>query len=417
MLVSFQAIVIALLLVATVSAFTVTGDLANIDVVKIDGVKANGNDIAVEAGDTVSVKVYFNSLVNASDVRVKAEIEGDKVDVEDRTSSFDVEDGKRYSKTLTLKIPYELKDVLSDDLDLSIKVWNGDYKSEIEDITLRVQRPTYNADVKSVNTPQAVEAGDKIPVDVVLKNMGYNDLDDVYVTASISALGIERTSYFGDLVAIECNKDSSAEENYGVDIDRKCDEDDEDTVSGRLYLEVPFGSEEGIYTLEVEVTNDDTSTTIVKQIVISNDFADNVIVTSSSASASAGENAEYSLLIVNPTNKLKVYRVVSGSSDDLSTSVDDSVIAVTAGSSKTVKVTASSSVEGEYDFTVDVISGDEIVGTVNLALTVEGGSSVNSPIVILTVILAIIFLVLLVVLIVLIGKKPEKSEEFGESYY
>ncbi|HDK42612.1 MAG TPA: hypothetical protein ENG87_04480, partial [Candidatus Pacearchaeota archaeon] len=348
MLVSFQAIVIALLLVATVSAFTVTGDLANIDVVKIDGVKANGNDIAVEAGDTVSVKVYFNSLVNASDVRVKAEIEGDKVDVEDRTSSFDVEDGKRYSKTLTLKIPYELKDVLSDDLDLSIKVWNGDYKSEIEDITLRVQRPTYNADVKSVNTPQAVEAGDKIPVDVVLKNMGYNDLDDVYVTASISALGIERTSYFGDLVAIECNKDSSAEENYGVDIDRKCDEDDEDTVSGRLYLEVPFGSEEGIYTLEVEVTNDDTSTTIVKQIVISNDFADNVIVTSSSASASAGENAEYSLLIVNPTNKLKVYRVVSGSSDDLSTSVDDSVIAVTAGSSKTVKVTASSSVEGEY---------------------------------------------------------------------
>ena len=122
-------------------------------------------------------------------------------------------------------------------------------------------------------------------------------------------------------------------------------------------------------------------------------------------------------MIVNPTNKLKVYRVVSGSSDDLSTSVDDSVIAVTAGSSKTVKVTASSSVEGEYDFTVDVISGDEIVGTVNLALTVEGGSSVNSPIVILTVILAIIFLVLLVVLIVLIGKKPEKSEEFGESYY
>jgi preprotein translocase subunit SecG len=44
------------------------------------------------------------------------------------------------------------------------------------------------------------------------------------------------------------------------------------------------------------------------------------------------------------------------------------------------------------------------------------GKAVN-PIVVLTVVLAIIFLVLLVVLIVLIGRKPQKSEEYGESYY
>jgi len=57
----------------------------------------------------------------------------------------------------------------------------------------------------------------------------------------------------------------------------------------------------------------------------------------------------------------------------------------------------------------------ELLYVVNMTKSVDSGSS--SPIVALTVILAIIFVVLLVVLIVLMGKKPEKSEEFGESYY
>ena len=47
----------------------------------------------------------------------------------------------------------------------------------------------------------------------------------------------------------------------------------------------------------------------------------------------------------------------------------------------------------------------------------ESAVSIASPIVVLTIILAIIFIVLLVILIVLLGKKPEKQEEFGESYY
>ncbi len=415
-LVSFQAIVIALLLVVTVSA-TELADPSNV-IIKVDGIEVSDN-VAVIAGETVDVKVYFTSEQNAPDVRIKASIEGDKLDVSGVTSSFDVEDGKRYSKTLTLKVPYELTDVLSDDLSLSVKIWNGDYKTEFEDIALRVQRPTYNADVKSVNVPQNIEAGDNIPVDVVLKNIGYNDLDDVYVTASISELGLKGTSYFGDLVAIECDEDDNAVENYGIDIDRKCNEDDQSTMSGRLYLEVPYSVKDGIYTLEVEVTNDDATSKITKQITVSNNLAENVIATSTKKNAVAGESAEYNLLIVNPTDKVQVYRIVTESNGDLSTSADEAVVAVQAGSSKTVKITASAKTEGEYNFNVDVLSGNDLVDSIALSLKAEKGSLTekNSPIVILTVVLAIIFLVLLVVLIVLIGKKPGKSEEFGESYY
>jgi len=409
-LVSFLAIASVLFLVATVSASDFSVELVEVNDVDVT------NDISVIAGETIKLEVYFDSFVNTSDVKVKAEIEGEKTDIDARTVSFDTESGKRYRKVLTLKVPSELKDELSDDLSLNIKIWNGDYK-ETEDYTLRVQRESYSADVKSISTTQTVEAGELFPVDVVLKNVGYNDLDDVYVTASIPALGVERKSYFGGLVALECDEDvDSTEENYGVEIDRKCNEDDVDTVSGRLYMKLPFSADAGIYTLEVEVTNDDTTMSEVRQVVVENDFTGNVITTSHRKTVASGENAEYNILIVNPTNKLKVYRIVSESSADLSTSASDSVVAVPAGTSKTVKITANAVSEGEYNFDVNVFSGETLVDAVTLSTNVEGKTATN-PIVVLTVILAIIFIVLLIVLIVLMGKKPEKAEEFGESYY
>jgi hypothetical protein len=192
-------------------------------------------------------------------------------------------------------------------------------------------------------------------------------------------------------------------------------DEETDTVSGRIFLEVPYTAKAGIYTLEVKVTNDDVESNFVRQVVVTNDLSENVIVTSTGKTVAVGEDAEYTLLLINPTNDLKVYRVVTEASGEVSSSVDSSVVAVPAGSSKTVTVTAKALSEGEYNFDVNVFSGENFVSKVTLNLKAEG-KSVN-PIVVLTVILAIIFLVLLVVLIVLIGKKPQKSEEFGESYY
>ena len=378
LMVFFLAIVSMFALVATVSAFS--GDLVNSStaVIKVDGVEVvSTSTISVIAGDTVTVKLYFDSLKDASNVRVKAEIEGEKVDVSERTESFDVENGMRYSKTLTLTIPSELKDATSDTIQLSLKVWNADFKSESGDINLRVQRITYNAELKSVSFSQTVEAGETLPVDVVMKNYGYNDLDDLYVTVSISELGVSKTSYFGDLVALE----------------NTSNDEETDTASGRLYVEVPFGAKAGVYTLEVSVLNDDTVTNFAKQIVVNNDFSDGEVI----------RNGE-SLLIVNPTNKLKVYNVVFPESE--------SYVTVSAGSSKTIAVSPSTD---EYAVSVLSMNGDVISSFTFSSADSEG--SMSSPVVALTVILAIVFVVLLIVLVVLIGKKPEKSEDFGESYY
>lgn len=373
LMVSIMAIAFVMSLVVSVSA---ASEIAtNLDIKVNDDLASDF--ISVQAGETITIKVMFNALADASDVTVKAEIEGNKVDSNDLSAPFDVETGLRYSKTLDVEVPYELKDEVSDNVTLTVTVKQGSNFKTVQEYTVRVQRPSYNADVISIVTPNTVEAGESFPVDIVLKNIGYNDLDDVYVTTKISALNsVERTVYFGDLVALE-------------DTD---DDDESTTVNGRINLQMPYNVESGIYVLDIEVSNEDFDVQSSKQIIVENDFPNPVI--------KAGND----LLIVNPTEKLVVYRVVFPESEKF--------VTIDAGSSKTVQVNPDTE-----DYTVNVVDMDgELVNTFTFS-AVEKNASVTSPIVVLTIILAIVFLVLLVVLIVLIGKKPEKAEEFGESYY
>jgi preprotein translocase subunit SecG len=375
-----------------------TTELITVDSLEINGVFESGNeDIGVIAGEDLTITLVFKSLEDASDVRIKASLEGEKIDVEKEIFVGDLEVGKRYSRTLALEVPYELKDQVSDDLSLFVQIWNGDYKTELPEVVLRVQRQAYNADIMSIDAKRAVQAGEIFPVMVVVKNIGYNDLDDLYVTAKIGSLDVEKTGYFGDLVSVEAN-------------------DDEDTTSGILYLQVPYDTKAGEYTLEVKVENEDVEEDASMQIVVTNDFANSVIVTDYRETVAVGEEAEYEIIIANPTNALKVYRIVTESTSSIESSASSEVITVSAGTSKTVKVFAKADSEGEHDFKVDVISGEKIVGSATLTLNAEG-SSITNPVVVLTIILAIIFLVLLGVLIVLITKKPKKVEEYGESYY
>ena len=411
-LVSFLAVFTLVLAIANVQALAVSGDMTSDMTVEVDGTVVGSDTISVTAGETIPVKVWFTSLVYDTDVRFEVRLEGEKVETSAMTPSFDVEEGNKYRKSISILVPYELKDALSDTLDLSIQIDGKDHKSELtNDITLRVQRPSYNPDVKSITVDKSIKAGDSFPVDIVLKNIGYDNLDDVYVTASISALDVNQRSYFGDLVALECDDNAEYSDPLNSDfddlpygegtLDRKCNEDDEDTVAGRLFLKLPYDAKEGVYALEVTITNDDVTTKQTVQVVVENQFETTVFKSGNS------------IWIVNPTDSVVGYRVVPESP----ASVSESVVFVPAGGSKEVQVT--SNANGDYDFSVNVFTmkGD-LVDTMNFKGSANGTqTSETSPIVILTVVLAIVFIVLLVVLIVLIGKKPEKSGEFGESYY
>ncbi|MCK5611662.1 hypothetical protein KAR91_57860 [Candidatus Pacearchaeota archaeon] len=399
-----------LLLVSTVSAST--------DLVSVDLTVINDGETRLIAGETIEVEVWFTANMSDRDVTVTATLDTGREKVEATTAGFRVAENESYKKTLILTVPNELKDELTGEATLEIEFEGKDGESVFE-YTLTVERAQYDSVVKSITVANNVEAGETIPVEFVVKNTGFYDLDDTYVTVSIAELGIEKSMYLGDIFALE-GLQWSEEVIIGtvVRTDYFGDEDNEDTMSGTLYLAVPYTAKAGVYSVDVEVSNDDLTINEVKEIVISNDFsAGNVIVPSSSKTAATGENTEYSLVIVNPTNKLKVYTILAESSESISSTASTTVIAVPAGTSKTVKVSAVASTEGEHAFSVAVTSGD-LTEVVALSLNAEGKSiSAGNPVVVLTIILAIIFLVLLVVLIVLLGKKPEKAEEFGESYY
>lgn len=402
-LVSFLVIASVLFLASTVSA----AELAKSVTVKVDGVTvvddstvpfiSNGKIVSITGGDTVDIEVEFSAvddlpfnddthLNSTSDVKIKAELEGEDVDVIAVSDRFDVvsNDGRTYTKKLSFKVPSDLKDDLIDKtLSLSLRIYNSEFETEVTNIPLTLQRPSYDIAIKSVMTDDSIEAGQLFPVDIVLKNTGFNDLSDLYVTVSVSELNLQKSAYFGDLVSLEddCHDD--------------CDTDKE-TVSGRIFLQVPYNVKSGTYTLEVKAENEDTKSIASKEITISNSVPE--------IAMKSGTN---SLTLLNPTNQLKVYTVKYET-----TSVN---VVIPAASSKDVTINVPTS--GDYNFDVLVLSGEQVLDTVNFTGTGQPATQLTSPVLVLTVILAIVFLVLLVVLVVLITKKPQKTEEFGESYY
>jgi len=388
-------IVLTAVLLLLTSAVTALSDIATITSVKVKGVEVLGTatTVGVVAGDSISVEVVFTALADASDVKLRAELEGVDSDREETVFIGDVEAGKTYIKTLSIEVPYELSDDLSDDVALGLKIWNADFKTELSGIVLRVQREAYKVSVMSLKTIDNIYAGDVFPIDVVLKNVGYNDLDDLYVTMSIPALKVQRTAYLGELTTL-----------------------DDDTTTGRVFLEVPYSAEAGEYALEVTVQNDDLLMTAVQKISVKNEFASNVIATETTKTAKVGEEVVYELLLVNPTDRIKVYRIVPETSMNVLTSASDLIVSVPAELSRTVSLSVKADSEGDHELKVNVFSGDELTGKATLT-TKTSGLAVPNPMVVLTVVLAVIFVVLLGVLIALIAKKPKKQEEFEESYY
>jgi len=400
LLVSLLVVVSMLLLANTVSAASNSYSVS----ASIDDIYAPY--ASVTAGDTIQVKTWviarFDDTDFDRDVTVEVKLDTGKEEARAISEPMVVEAGDIKKVVLNLKVPYELEDELSHKAVLTIEV-NGKEHDFTKTYEINVERPTYSSEIKSVTVSQSIKAGENLPIDVVLKNTGYLKLKDIYVTARISALNLEQTTYFGDMVPIDCNSND-------------CDEDDEDSASGKLTLEIPYNAKAGVYTLEIEASNEDVSNKVVKQIVIENDFPNSVVVPSDKKTVNVGEEAEYELLIVNPTNNVKVYRVVAQKNSDALTTNGDITVAIPAGSSKVVKIIASANSEGEYNFNVNVFSGEELVQEVTLSLEAQGKQTADLTLV-LTIILAIIAIVLIVVLVVLTSKKPAKEEEFGESYY
>lgn len=401
LLVSLAAVLIVAMF-ASIAAAT-QDPFASIQRVTVNGIEFFGSlneTAAVSAGEIVPVRVIFNAESDAVDVRVNARLTG-AGSFSETTERFDVVAGGTYSRLLNIRMPFDIDPDEAISLEVTIENSQNGTADEMT-IPFRVQRASYVVEILSVNKPDQVRAGQSFGIDLVLKNRGRQLAEDTYVRARIPELGVSTTAYFGDL--------SPEDES---------DPDRDDAVERRVYLNVPANARPGLYAIELEAFNSDSSSVRTERVaVVEGGQGNQVISSATSKTLAVGEEKTYSMTIVNAGDTIQVYNLAIDAPQELSVETDDTVVVVPAGSSKTVNLRVMSSEEGTYNFGVHVNAGDQLVKTESFVAKVEGKAApqLNASVV-LTVVLAVIFVVLVVVLIVLLTRKPQKGEEFGESYY
>lgn len=398
-------LLVSLVAFVTLAAFAssaTSAHFADITSVTVNGIEAFNGTAGVFAGETTPVRVVFKANENATDVRVVARLLGAS-GFSEVTERFDVLAGSTYSRLLNIQLPSDIDPSESHVLEITVESESSsDYDSRR--ISFEVQRASYQVEVLSADSPDSVKAGKTLPLDIVLKNRGMHEAEDTYVKARIAQLGVVASGYFGDLSAVD-----------------QSDPDKNDAVERRLFLNIPSDAPAGVYTIDIDAFNGDASTHITRKVVVLGAEDESRIVSATTSKTFApGQSQDYTVTLVNTGDTIKVYNLAVEKPEGLSVDLEETLVVVPAGSSKTVKVTAMSSKEGAYNFAVNVNSDGVLVKKTNFTANVEGnrlsGSGVNST-VLLTVVLAIIFVVLVVVLIVLLTRKPAKKEEFGESYY
>lgn len=392
----FATVLAFVFVMPAVSAF------ASFEYVEIDSMALyNGESMGVTAGQELDLNVIYTGTSFGNDARITARILGEP-GISDNTERFDVfGDGVPHSETLSLTVPSDIEP--NEFFLLEITLENSDGEAFSVQLGLMAQRENYALNILSVNSDSNVNAGEALPLDVVVKNIGLDLAEDVFVEARILELGISQRIFLDDLFPID-----------------NLNNDEFDTANERVWLNMPSNAAAGLYTIEIEAFSDDASTIVTKNVqVLGANVNSNIITSIMSKDFTVGQNGMYSFTIVNSGSSIEVYTLITDVEDGFNVDLDESVIAVPAGSSKTVKLTATADREGTYNFVVNVHGADgELIGTQSFEANVEEGKAVSgNAAVVLTIVLAIIFVVLLIVLIVLLTRKPETSEEFGESYY
>ena len=392
-------------------------DFAELELVKVNGVSLALNDDTQtyigQVEDTVPVFVQFKALEDI-DENVKVTVYMDDYDVEIEDTEIlrtPLENGvSGYTARLSLKFPssLDLDNDLSEDTKLYVRFKAHGHESFETAYTIKMSKDLESLNILSVETPQGITAGNSFAVDVVVENNGHLRLDDVYVKVSIPELGVEKKVYIGDL-------HSEQDGDY---------EEIRDTLNKKVYLTLPRNAIPGSYELEVEAYNYDATVSKTKTIVLG-DVQTGVLPGTMTQTIAAGEEATFSMVLVNPNNRMVVYAITPETTEGLIVDVTEPIVTIPADSSRTVtvKVKATDSIdEGTHVVTVNANSETGSVKPVTFTLSVEEGKNSRvagstDPVVIWTVVLVIVFVVLLVILIVLLTKRPEESEEFGESYY
>lgn len=268
------AILAAIMAVSFISASTGTLGVSINEIIVNDVSSLEATNLVLSGipGETIPIAVKFTANEDLDDLKLEVSVDGYKSDISATTARFSVVNGSTYIKRLSLTLPSvtDLKDDLTQEVTMYVRLDNKeDYKET--SYALNVEKEDYTYDVLSVDVAQSANAGDIIALDIVLKNVGAEKLDDSFVIASISELGISKKTYFGDLYSQDNTEDSI------------------DNARARtIYLVIPADAKSGDYTLDVKAYNYDTTSVVKKVISITGLTAANSTTTIDSTSKEAG---------------------------------------------------------------------------------------------------------------------------------
>jgi uncharacterized membrane protein len=377
------------------------------------------NTPSIERGETLPVKVVFESQEDHSEVVVKSWINGYREDIEDETEEFDVFEDHQYVKYLYLDIPEDIG--ATEDYTLYVEIQNSvvfDGVAEAE-IELQVQEISNVLEIKSIELYAGMdvcgcyleqihfgvcggcsisfEAGSTLYADIVVKNMGSQTQEDVYVKMSIPSECIERTIYLGDL-------------------------DSGETEKVTLYIILP--EQDGSYEIEVEAFNEDVSSKVEQEITIAESESEtdvSIMIPQTRINVVQGGSAVYSIYVANTGSAETFVVSVEGTQGWAIVQVNPMTFTLTEGQSKLVNISLTVDQEAlvaEHQFTVKVAYGNEVKSyNFSANVTENSGLELRYLLLIIGIVLAVAIVILLILLLTKNGKsKVEKSEE-EYSYY
>lgn len=402
------AIFIAVLTLVLVSAQEIASNIA----VKVNNELVENETVAVFAGESLDISVTFKAVVDEQDVRVSAWIDGYRKKIEDETERFDVITDRTYTKRLKLELPSDMK--ATDEYSLVVRVASNDKADEAE-YKLTLQRQSYRLEILSVEYVREVKAGDNLGVNVVVKNRGSHNIDDIYVEARIPELGLEKRVYAGDLAPYDCKDNCSKE----------------DAVEKTVLLAIPSDVKSGTYKLEIEASDEDESAIVEKSVNVKGKETAKggieVLTPQTLADIQTGKIGEYTLTLLNLGNEPQTVTISTGISPaGLKVTANPPILVIPANEAKDVKIkveTAETTQTGRYTVPLSITGENNepvkevgITANVIKAPTTKGGASTLG---IITFVLVIIFVVLAVTLVTTLRRKKTgmgtPAEEIGET--
>lgn len=391
----------ALLFVASV--FMAPGVLAwSFMDVSVDGVSEGYAPVSVVLGENVEIEVEYSLDNDEEDVVVEAELAyGKGRKIEASTSPLDALADTTYKARLNLQISDKIEVTPPGEIYyLSVELKNDRGRIlESTEFDLTVQKENDLLEIQKIMATPFAEAGKTTIVTVVVKNIGSDEQEDLYLLLNVPELGVALEKRIGDL-----------------------DTDDDDVAEVKVPLSIPENAVEGNYVLKATAYNDDVKAEGTKTLFVSGDrkVADSTEFVSGEdlLEIKQGKSGTYELTLLNLGSKAKTFTVsVDGLEGWASYVVDPLSVKLNPGTSHVVELRLKvyeNALEGKHSFKVSVESDGKVARELTLAANVKENTLGIDAMLISVIVLAIILIVLL---LVLVKSKKAEEESSEESYY